>query len=87
MTDKKAMIRRLIKRHYGSECNRSIFPKILKYDNNFFTMNLPVYKSLVATIFLRLKCRKCIYSMGQRHECSLGYIIYEVAYKIERVSE
>ena len=28
---------------------------ILKYDNNFFTMNLPVYKSLVATIFLRLK--------------------------------
>ena len=30
-----------------------------------------------------------IYSMGQRHECGLGYIIitiYEVVYKIERVS-
>ena len=31
-----------------------------------------------------------IYSMGQRHECGLGYIIitiYEVVYKIERASE
>ena len=36
--------------------------KILNYDNHFFTMNLPVYKSLVAIIFLRLKCRKIMFN-------------------------
>ena len=33
---------------------------ILKYGNNFFVMNLPVYESLLAIIFVRLKSQKCV---------------------------